>query len=379
MGMSNYTLILKIAIMVYTAWSYFGGDVADAALFITSLLILAALSFLMPVFEKSLPVIIFSGLSITIICVFSNMFPLLILLVPVLVLELTTQITPNRLASCAAVFLGAPAAVRFGLEGVFLLVSVFSCILAFVSHRDRSIALLEKQNRELLLKNRSLIERMDYHEDLKRQLTYTAQLEERNRIAQELHDKVGHSLSGSIMQLEAVKVIADSDPPKASLMLQTVIDTLRSGLDNIRTTLRNTKPPQEQMGINRLKLILNEFMEKNSVRTTFTYEGDIGRIKPVVWKIITENTIEALTNVLRHSKADSVNVTLNVMNRITSFRIKDNGSTGGAVKKGLGLTGMEERLSIVNGRLIIDNSDGFSVTMLVPDGGGENADQGAAG
>lgn len=377
--MSNYSLLLKTALLIYTAYSYSLGPMDHAVYLITTLLLLAALSFLMPAINKRGIRILLIGLSTINICIFFHMFPLLILFIPILTFELLSLYNLSLLISCPAIFLGVLIAFSNGQEAETFLVAVFSCILQLLSRKERAVASLEDHNRELKRKNRTLLQKMEYHEDLKHQLTYTAQLEERNRIAQELHDKVGHSLSGSLMQLEAVKVIATNDPSRASAILQTVIDTLRNGLENIRLTLRNTKPPAEQMGINRLKLILDEFEEKNSIKTFFTYDGDLSRITPVLWKVFIENTIEALTNLLRHSKADRIHISIHVMNRIIRFQIKDNGSTSGPVKKGLGLAGMEERLLIVDGSLVIDNSDGFCITMLVPDEGDKIADKSSAG
>lgn len=377
--MNNYSLLVKSGLMIYTAYSYFSGLFDHAALLIIVLLFLAALSFLIPVFIKTGIRVLFIGLSIIIVCIFFHMFPVLILFIPILTLELLSLFDLGFPISCPIIFLGTPFAFQYGLEALFFLNAVFSCILLLQSRKERTIAILEDHNRELRLKNKTLLQRIEYHEELRHQLTYTAQLEERNRIAQELHDKIGHSLSGSLMQLEAIKVVSEGDPSRASSMLQTVIDTLRKGLDNIRITLRNTKPPAEQMGINRLQLVLDEFKEKNSIKTSITYEGDISRITPVLWKIFIDNAIEALTNMLRHTKADSVNMSIHVMNRIIRFQIKDNGPAGAHVKKGLGLAGMEERLLIVNGSLIIDNSDGFCITMLVPDEGDKIADKSSAG
>ncbi|MBZ9688965.1 histidine kinase dimerization/phosphoacceptor domain-containing protein [Clostridium estertheticum] len=70
-----------------------------------------------------------------------------------------------------------------------------------------------------------------------------SQLEERNKIAQEIHDNIGHTLSGGIMQLEGAKLLLDIDLPKSKSMVQSTINVLREGMDNIRITLKNIKPP----------------------------------------------------------------------------------------------------------------------------------------
>ncbi|WP_164958210.1 histidine kinase dimerization/phosphoacceptor domain-containing protein [Clostridium estertheticum] len=88
-----------------------------------------------------------------------------------------------------------------------------------------------------------LFNKLNKDEQFHKQYKYMSQLEERNKIAQEIHDNIGHTLSGGIMQLEGAKLLLDIDLPKSKSMVQSTINVLREGMDNIRITLKNIKPP----------------------------------------------------------------------------------------------------------------------------------------
>ncbi len=204
----------------------------------------------------------------------------------------------------------------------------------------------------------------------RRQEMENVQLEERNRLAQTLHDRIGHTISASLMQLEAIRALMPIQPERTLPMLDHVLSTLRNGLDAIRETLRNLKPAQEELGVNRVRLLLDDFGAKNGLKVHFTCSGDLVRILPHIWKTLLDNLNEALTNILRHARRDgpplSVTADISVLNRMLRVTIRDNGPGCALIKKGLGLRGMEERLAAHDGRLILDGSSGFSLIMLFP-------------
>lgn len=196
------------------------------------------------------------------------------------------------------------------------------------------------------------------------QVKYTSQLEERNKISQEIHDKLGHSLSGSIMNLEAARLFIGRDNEKADKMIQNIIDILRNCMNDVRKTLRNIKPPSEQIGINRIILFMDNFKKSSNIETSVLYNGNIDNITNKMWRIIFDNVREALTNVEKYSQASKVTFSINVYNKIIKAEIKDNGVGTLKLIQGLGIRGMEERMINENGELIVDGSNGFSVIMI---------------
>lgn len=214
----------------------------------------------------------------------------------------------------------------------------------------------------------ALYKKLNINEEYQKQVMYTTQLEERNRISQKIHDDVGHTISGSLMQLEAAKILIDKDKDNAIAMIQNTINVLRNGLNSIRMVLRDIKPPEDKLGISRLKLLLNEFMSRSHIECHLFVNGNLDKINYIYWNIIIENIKELLTNVLVYSKATNVSVKIDILNKFIKVEVKDNGVGAKSIKKGLGLKGIEERTSSVKGQVIIDGSNGFSVISLLPRG-----------
>lgn len=174
------------------------------------------------------------------------------------------------------------------------------------------------------------------------------------------------------MQLEAARLLLDKDREKSSAIIGKVLAILREGMESIRATLRNIKPASEQLGINRVKLLLDEFSVNNQIAASLIHSGNLQQITPIQWKVIHDNVHEALTNTLRYSGATTVRVSIEVLNKFVKAEIKDNGIGAYTYNKGLGLRGMEERSGSIGGKLIIDGSRGFSVITLLPIGGEAN-------
>lgn len=223
---------------------------------------------------------------------------------------------------------------------------------------------IEKRNEHIQQLTKSLNENKEYI----RQSDYTIKLEERNRLSQEIHDKIGHSMTGALIQMEASKRLFTSDPNKSAELLQNAINISKDGIESIRLVLKNMKPPKEQLGMNRMKLFVDEFSAKHTFRTSLTHEGNVDIITPIQWKVIQENTKEALTNAMKYSNATFVSIHIEVLRSLIKVDVSDNGKGEQKVIKGLGLIGMEERAASVSGTIIVDGSRGFSVTTLIPHG-----------
>ncbi len=90
-------------------------------------------------------------------------------------------------------------------------------------------------------------------------------LEEKARLSQALHDKLGHSINGSIYQLEACKVLLKKEPDESARMMQGVIDNLRSSMDEIRSILRREKPDKKRMAHLQLLQLCADCKEKYGI------------------------------------------------------------------------------------------------------------------
>ena len=148
-------------------------------------------------------------------------------------------------------------------------------------------------------------------------------------------------------------------------MLDNIIDNLRDGMDDIRNTLRRIKPEQGQININNLKLMLDKFTNKCNIDTNLKVEGDLNEINLVYWRAIIECINEVLTNSMKYSNGELINVEISVLNKIIRLYIKDNGCYQGDIKKGMGLLGIEERIVNLGGDVYFNNEDGFSNLIIL--------------
>lgn len=190
-------------------------------------------------------------------------------------------------------------------------------------------------------------------------------LEERAQLSQTLHDKLGHSINGSVYQLEAIKVLMEKEPETSKKMIQTVIDQLRTGMDEIRGILRKERPKKYKLAILQLEKLCEECRQKG-VEAILVTEGDLSGVPEKYLEIILDNAYEAVSNSLKYAKCTEIDMKIHVMNQIVRCSIKDNGIGCGEIVDGMGISGMRHRVRDVNGILNFDTETGFTINMLLP-------------
>jgi len=204
-------------------------------------------------------------------------------------------------------------------------------------------------------------------EELKRNMLRSENriLEERASLSQKLHDKLGHSINGSIYQLEGVKVLMEKDPEKSKVMLQAVIDQMRTGMDEIRAILRNERPEKKNLALLELNKICESCKEKG-VSAELSVEGDATQISNAAWEVILDNAVEAITNSLKYAKCRHIDIKIVVMNKMVRCTIGDDGTGCPGFEDGMGISGMRRRVRAANGTIDFETEVGFKVTMLLP-------------
>jgi len=365
--MDSWMIGARLVILLYCVLHFLRGDMVSIPLVLLMLLVYISFAVLFYIFSNPVAKRCSRIISIVILVVASRVAePSFLLLISADILELLTDFTDNW--KTCLFFIAIPSVMVVGnlLQEYIVLSLLVLIIYLLASNHFRSFTEMKKANERLRDRNEELIGRLDAGTEYEAQMRYLSQIEERNSLAQKIHDKVGHTLAGSIIQLEAAGLILEKDPEKAGEIVRNVTENLKDGMDSIRTTLRTIKPPAEQLGINRLKLILEEFTMNHSIKTFLSYSGSLEAISHLQWKIIIDNVKESLTNALKYSSATRIDVRLEVMNRLIKAEVIDNGIGALTIKKGMGLSGMEERTENAGGKLILDGSSGFSVITLLP-------------
>ena len=211
-------------------------------------------------------------------------------------------------------------------------------------------------------KNQNLLEKQDAE-------VYMATLKERNRIAREIHDNVGHMLSRSILMVGALKAVNQNE--QLELPLEQLDQTLNEAMTNVRESVHDL----HDESVN-----LKEVLESLTEEFTFCpvqLEYDMGYDLPKEIKYSFIAIVkEALNNVMRHSNATKVHVLVREHPWLYQLIIEDNGSVGTAgsgmrnMKEaesgGIGIQNMQERVRMLGGTMQVKQKDGFRIFITVP-------------
>lgn len=201
-------------------------------------------------------------------------------------------------------------------------------------------------------------------------------LEEKSRISQALHDKLGHSINGSLYKLEAVKVLMNKKPEESEKILQEVIDNLRGSMDEIRVIIRNERPDKKRMALKSLQALCSECEEQYNIKTTLDVKADDKTIPENIWDVILDNSFEAVTNALKYSGCSEISISIMALGEVVRCVIKDNGKGAENVVDGMGIQGMKQRVRNVKGYFDIETLGGFTINMILPIKGNEGKQNG---
>jgi signal transduction histidine kinase len=223
-----------------------------------------------------------------------------------------------------------------------LLVLIF--ILVFSERRQREQRLAyEKLNEELRYVNLQLKESIAWSEGL-------ASAAERQRIAGEIHDSLGHDLTGLILTLEAGKKLMSRDVEAGKAYWDKALKVSRAAIDSIRELVSVMKElnPEFEL-ISRLRKMAQGVQELTGLKIDLNItSGDLGLSGKEQFNIYRVFQ-EALTNTLRHAHADHAHISISGDKNLLCFSYLDNGAGTDQIKEGNGLKGMAERISDIGG------------------------------
>jgi len=192
--------------------------------------------------------------------------------------------------------------------------------------------------------------------------SHQAQLMERNRISRQLHDHLGHDLTGAALAIQAYEHM--DDQKEAKKLLEEVKKRIERSTINLRETVHNMSSTS-MIGAERMEEIVNGFRQFDN---RFQKYGDMSSVPAHIWTLRESCLKEALTNIARHSNATKAKIDLQVTNAIVRISIKDNGTAQKEKKQsaGSGLRSLQMRARALDGSLSISNKDGFLVVCVIP-------------
>ncbi len=193
-----------------------------------------------------------------------------------------------------------------------------------------------------------------------------AQEEERRRVAQELHDEVGQSLTAVLLGLKGV---IDEAPQPLAERLTDLQDATRTSLEEVRRISQRLRPGMlEDLGLlSSLSSLASDVTAVSGVSVTRGFGPGLPPLPRDKELVVYRVTQEALTNVVRHAKASRVELGLTRQGGSLVLRVADDGR-GFTGPEGAGITGMRERALLVGGSLEIRHRDGggTEVVLVVP-------------
>jgi signal transduction histidine kinase len=279
------------------------------------------------------------------------------------------SLSKSPMAAMAVMFITALLYIRFGGKDVFNLFSfILFAIVLYIGMRSRM-----QRNKMYELNKRHLSELQEAYDRLQ-EASATAMryavLEERSRIARDIHDAVGHSLTSMIVQLQALRYMIDQDPPQAKRSLENMLAIARQGLHDIRISVHSLGEDRAISGILPLKALLSRMEASTSIRYTFHSEFQDEEISAEASGILFRVLQEAITNVIRHSGATELEVALIRKPGSITLQIRDNGAltTKEQIREGFGLHAMRARLEENGGSLhySIAEPRGLELTAEIP-------------
>ncbi len=251
------------------------------------------------------------------------------------------------------------------IEGLFALLFGF----VFITSATR-LALEQMAARQL--SERLLQQLGEAHEKLQASAAEVETLSvarERQRLAQEVHDSVAHTLTGLLVQLQAARRTLPTDPGAASARLAALEEVVRRGLEDVRRAVRAMRPEYLETvgGLEAMRRLCAQFAERTGIRVTFVADG-VAALAPAQEVLLYRALQESLTNAARHGRASNVWASLRPLNGRIELRVRDDGTGAAEVAPGMGLSGMAERAEASGGRLLYHSAagGGFESVMELP-------------
>ena len=193
------------------------------------------------------------------------------------------------------------------------------------------------------------------------QIATVSKIAERERIARDMHDVLGHTLSVVVLKSELAGRLFRDDPERAAAEIRDVEKLARDALKDVRTSISGYRERGFEGELANVRLALE------ATDIALTEDIEAVKLEPEAERVRALVLREAVTNVLRHSAARSCTVRLRARDGHVALTVTDDGR-GGRIVAGEGLRGMRERLQAMGGRLELEANEGMRLTAIVPAG-----------
>lgn len=243
-----------------------------------------------------------------------------------------------------------------------LLIGILALALAYLLQRLAELSTINREIQDLNAAQKSIL--LNKNQQLLEQNTDTARiakLQERNRIARDIHDTIGHSLSRALLQTGALSAINQDGN------LQPAIEELKTTLTNSMNSIRNSIHDLKDDAVD-LQSALADLLDTSGFTTEFTYDIDT-EVPNVVKNCFLIVLKESITNTRKHSDATKITVTTVEHPALYQFLVLDNGTKAPPMSSdGIGLQNIQERVAELGGYCRVNYQNGFRTFITIPKG-----------
>lgn len=259
-------------------------------------------------------------------------------------------------AQSASLFQGTASALSTSVLILFLVY-----ILFLIQDQMLESAQMRRINDELRTLNHQLEEMADVREKM-------GETRERNRLAREIHDTLGHTLTGLSTGIDAAKTLLQRDPDMAIKQLDILSATAREGLKDVRRSVRKLRPDalENHTLKGALETMIEEFMRSSGVKVSYVCHLDSLDFQPDEEDTIYRIVQECMTNSVRHGHASRIYISFGKDQDSLILIIEDDGKGCVDIQEGFGLHHMKERIALLNGNVRFYGRDGFEVLIELP-------------
>lgn len=199
---------------------------------------------------------------------------------------------------------------------------------------------------------------------------------ERKRLTREMHDTLGHALTGIAAGVDACIAMIDISPAETKKQLFIISKVVRQGINDVRNSLNKLRPGALEKHTFKESIVklINEFKEVSSMKIDLVYEVENIDFENTKEDVLFRVIQESMTNALRHGHASYIYIHMYLKKHSFIVEIKDNGIGCENIQYGYGLKHMKERISYLDGEVSFDGSDGFYTYISIPIKRGEKYD-----
>lgn len=286
--------------------------------------------------------------------------------------EVTMMYPPRAIVAWIALFSLITLIAYWAVSGVggLMAVPIYVAGYIFFAIFAQQTARAESARAE---SERLLVELQDAHRQLQ---DYAAQAEElavqqeRNRLAREMHDTLGHRLTVSAVQLQAAQRLLPGAPERASEMVGAVLEEIREGLGELRRTVAALRAPVEaDLALApAMARLAAGFQQATGIAVHLTIADDLPDLDATQRHALYRGAQEGLTNIQKHASARDAWLDLARSNGTVALRVRDNGvglNAESGDRGGFGLHGLRERASQLGGQLTIQSRDAGGAELLI--------------